>query len=406
MRLLYFVLFAFVITSCTKDDIENKPPVVNAGTDITITLAKSTDSVRLVGSATDADGSVVSYLWAQVSGPGTPTIATPASSTTYVKGFVSGTYEFQLMATDDKGAVGVKSVKVTVTVTTVIGDNLPPVVNAGPDVTATLTKTTDSIRLTGSATDPDGTVASYLWSQVSGPNTPTITTPGSPSTYVKGFVTGIYVFQLTATDNKGATGVKTVQLNVTVPTVVTLSLSQPSADTYLGYFEAYGGNSTNSNSPEIGAASWTSAGLPATVRGLLKFDLSSIPAGATITSAKLSLYSTATPLNGDLVHANAGPDNAMLIQRALGNWSEATTTWGNQPAGDAASQIVIPHTNQAFLDLVDVDVTNQVRSMVTGTNNGFLLKLQTEAIYNSRLFYSRKAPDASKRPKLIVQYSN
>jgi hypothetical protein len=35
-----------------------------------------------------------------------------------------------------------------------------------------------------------------------------------------------------------------------------------------------------------------------------------------------------------------------------------------------------------------------------------LLKLQTEAIYNSRLFYSKKAPDATKRPKLIVQYSN
>ena len=74
MRLLYFVFFIFLVTSCTKDDVENKPPVVNAGTDITITLAKSTDSVRVVGSATDADGSVVSYLWSLVSGPNTPTI--------------------------------------------------------------------------------------------------------------------------------------------------------------------------------------------------------------------------------------------------------------------------------------------------------------------------------------------
>jgi hypothetical protein len=97
------------------------------------------------------------------------------------------------------------------------------------------------------------------------------------------------------------------------------------------------------------------------VRGLLKFDYSSIPASATITLAKLTLYSATTPLNGDLVHANAGPNNAMLIQRVTGSWSEATTNWTNQPAGDAASQIVIPHTTQAFLDLVDVDVTNQVQ---------------------------------------------
>lgn len=399
-------MFVFLVTSCTKDDIENKAPVVNAGQDITITLAKSTDSVRLVGSATDADGTVVSYLWSLISGPGTPTITSPGSPSTYAKDFVSGAYEFQLMATDDKGAVGVKTIKVTVTVTTVVTGNLPPIVNAGPDVTVTLAKATDSIRLTGSATDPDGTVVSYLWSQVSGPNTPIITSSGSPSTYVKGFVTGTYVFQLTATDNKGATGVKTVQLNVTVPSIVTLSLSQPSADTYLGYFEVSGGNTTNPNSPEIGGAAWTSGGQTAILRGLLKFDLSSIPANATITSAKLTLYSTTTPLNGDLVHANAGPDNTMLIQRVLGSWSEATTIWSNQPAGDAASQIVIPHTTQAFLDLVDVDVTNQVKAMATGNNYGFLLKLQTEAIYNSRLFYSKKATDASKRPKLVIQYSN
>lgn len=406
MRLFHFVLFLFVVTSCTKDFVENKPPVVNAGTDITINLAKSTDSVRLVGSATDPDGTVVSYLWSLVSGPITPTIATPASATTYVKDFVSGTYVFQLMATDEKGSSGVKTIQVTVTVSTIVTGNLPPVVNAGPDQTVSLAKSTDSIRLTGSATDADGTVVSYLWSQVSGPNTPTITSPGSTSTYVKGFASGTYVFQLTATDNKGATGVKTVQLNVTVPSVITLTLSQPSADTYLGYFVVNGGDVTNPNSPETGAAAWTSGGQTAVLRGLLKFDLTSIPANATITSAKLTLYSTTTPLNGDLVHANAGSDNTMLIQRVLGNWSEATTTWSNQPAGDAGTQIVIPHTTQAFLDLVDIDVTNQVKAMVPNNNNGFILKLQTEAIYNSRLFYSKKTTDASKRPKLVVQYSN
>ena len=405
MKLLYFVLFVFLVTSCTKDAVENKPPVVNAGADITITLARSTDSVKLVGSATDADGAIVSYLWSLISGPNTAAITSPGSSTTYVKDFVSGTYVFQLMATDDKGAVGTKTVQLLVTVSTIVGGNLPPVVNAGLDQTATLAKATDSIRLTGSATDPDGTVVSYLWSQVSGPNTPTITAAGSPTTYVKGFVTGTYVFQLTATDNKGATGVKTVQLSVTVPSIITLNLSQPAADTYLGYFVINGGDVTNPYSPETGASAWTSGGQTAVLRGLLKFDYSPIPANATIVSAKLTLYSTTTPLNGDLVRANSGTDNTLLIQRVMSNWSEATTTWANQPSADAASQIVIPHTSQAYLDLVDVDVTNQVKAMFPNNNNGFLLKLQTEAIYNSRLFYSKKGADANKRPKLVIQYS-
>ena len=118
-----------------------------------------------------AQPAVVSYLWSLVSGPGTPLITTPGSASTYVKNFVSGAYVFQLMATDDKGATGVKTMQVTANVTTVIGVNLPPVVNAGQEQTVTLNSSGDSIRLIGSATDPDGTVVSYLWSQVSGPNT-------------------------------------------------------------------------------------------------------------------------------------------------------------------------------------------------------------------------------------------
>ncbi|MFD3004041.1 PKD domain-containing protein, partial [Pontibacter toksunensis] len=49
--------------------------------------------------------------------------------------------------------------------------NQPPVANAGPDKTITLP--TSSVQLSGSATDSDGTISGYSWSQVSGPNTAT-----------------------------------------------------------------------------------------------------------------------------------------------------------------------------------------------------------------------------------------
>ena len=141
-------------------------------------------------------------------------------------------------------------------------------------------------------------------------------------------------------------------------------------------------------------------------RGLVKFDLSTIPANATILSAKLTLYSNPTPNNGDLIHANSGPDNTTLIQRVISTWTASTVKWTNQPSTTSANQIVVAHTSQPFLDLVDLDVKAMVQSMIaSNSNNGFMIKLQTEAIYNSRIFASSFYGDATKHPKLVIEYS-
>src|SRR5215203_2007698 len=115
IRILFLPLSVVFISGCIKDEV-NKPPVVDAGPYQNISAYKISDSVRLIGFATDADGSVVSYHWSEVSGPNTPTITTPGSSTTYIRGFVSGNYTFQLTATDDKGAVGVDAVSIKMTI--------------------------------------------------------------------------------------------------------------------------------------------------------------------------------------------------------------------------------------------------------------------------------------------------
>ena len=163
---------------------------------------------------------------------------------------------------------------------------------------------------------------------------------------------------------------------------------------------------TDPNAPEIGATSWTDHGVRIGMRALLKFDLSSIPANATIASAKLTLYSNPTPLNGDQIHPNSGPDNTMLIQQVTSMWDPGTVRWNNQPATTTNNEIVIPHTDQSFLDLVDVDVSQLVNSMVsTNSNNGFFLRLQTENIYNSRIFCSSKYSDSTKHPKLSISYT-
>jgi hypothetical protein len=78
------------------------------------------------------------------------------------------------------------------------GVNLPPIISAGSD--QSLSSGTTTATLSGSATDPEGNAMTIGWSLVSGPNTPSITSPTSLTTGVTGMVAGTYVFRLTVND--------------------------------------------------------------------------------------------------------------------------------------------------------------------------------------------------------------
>ena len=90
--------------------------------------------------------------------------------------------------------------------------NQPPIDNAGLDKIITLP--TNNVSVTGSGSDPDGTIASYNWSKISGPSQYAISSPSTASTTVAGLAQGIYVFRLTVTDNAGATATDDVQVTV------------------------------------------------------------------------------------------------------------------------------------------------------------------------------------------------
>jgi hypothetical protein len=75
--------------------------------------------------------------------------------------------------------------------------NIPPVANAGTDLSITLPISVAT--LNGSATDADGTVSFYQWSQVAGPNTAVINNNANPVTNISGLIQGIYTFVLKAT---------------------------------------------------------------------------------------------------------------------------------------------------------------------------------------------------------------
>ena len=80
----------------------DQPPVVNAGTDQTITLPAS---ANLDGTVTDDGLSTLTTLWSATSGPGTVTFGNASLVDTTASFSVDGSYVLRLTATDGTGPV-------------------------------------------------------------------------------------------------------------------------------------------------------------------------------------------------------------------------------------------------------------------------------------------------------------
>ncbi len=173
----------------------NQPPVANAGSDITVQLP--TNTVNINGSGSDADGTISAYAWIKVSGP-TVNLTNTSTATLTVSNLIEGKYVFRLTVTDDKGAKASDDVQVIVNPENI---NQNPTVDAGPDRNVFLP--TNSISLTANASDPDGTVVTYEWVKISGPNA-TLSDPTKAVISITDMVEGTYIFEVTVTDNQGA----------------------------------------------------------------------------------------------------------------------------------------------------------------------------------------------------------
>lgn len=88
------------------------PPTVSAGGNQTITIPPT--SVPLTGTASGNGGATINaYLWSQLSGPNTSTIANATQKAAIASGLISGTYVFQLKVTDSNGLTATSQVTIS-----------------------------------------------------------------------------------------------------------------------------------------------------------------------------------------------------------------------------------------------------------------------------------------------------
>jgi beta-glucosidase len=94
-------------------DTSNKAPTSNPGANRSINFSSLPLVLDGRGSS-DADGSIVAYLWEEVSGPQTVTITHADSAVATVATAVPGNYKFRLTVTDNDGASHTANVYITI----------------------------------------------------------------------------------------------------------------------------------------------------------------------------------------------------------------------------------------------------------------------------------------------------
>jgi hypothetical protein len=211
-------------TTSTTATITVTAPVINVVPVVAITGGSRTvadtnntagESVALTATATDSDGTIATTQWlvsGQVVATGTSaTISLPDGATTVT-----------FRATDNSGAT--TSTTATITVTAPVINSVPVVAITGGSRTIADTNSAagESVALTATATDSDGTIASTQW-LVAGQ----VVATGTSATISLSDGATTVIFR--ATDNTGATTSTSATITVAAPTTTTPANVAPTA---------------------------------------------------------------------------------------------------------------------------------------------------------------------------------
>ena len=155
---------------------------------------------------------------------------------------------------------------------------------------------------------------------------------------------------------------------------------------------------------------WTVAGETNIARTLIDFDYSSIPSGATIIKAVLTLYADTTDdLSGGVYppghQQHGGGGNSCKLNRITSPWNKQTVTWQTMPTIEDSASILLP-ASTSDSEPYSIDVSNYVKDQLAspGLYYGFLIRLVTEQVYNGLFFYSSQDSHTALHPKMVIEY--
>ncbi len=165
----------------------------------------------------------------------------------------------------------------------------------------------------------------------------------------------------------------------------------PIEDTYIDSSHP-NDNFIGDSSLDISKSIYSSSYIPNETKiGLLKFDLSKIPPGSIITSAKLRLKS--------YIVGSPTPHIA-VYNYSNNNWDPTTVTWDNFPTGskEYLSELGIPYVDKYFFWNILPSVNNNMLTLR-------LESTRTSSGYEYAYFNSLNSYDQEERPILIINYS-
>ena len=205
----------------------NDPPVITAGTSVSVTLSRNNTPTPFSRSltATDADGDSLAWSISTQAAHGTAGIVAPATGGTVALSYspvtnYTGTDSFVLRVSDGQGGTDT----ITVNLTIQPPSNVAPVIAQGDSVAVTMSRDgyPTAFQVAVSATDADGNPLSWVASAAALHGTAAVTAPGtgaSPGiTYqpAAGYV-GADSFRLQVSDGQGGTDQILVQVTIAAP---------------------------------------------------------------------------------------------------------------------------------------------------------------------------------------------
>jgi len=125
---------------------------------------------------------------------------------------------------------------------------------------------------------------------------------------------------------------------------------------------------------------------------LLRFDLSSLPAGAVVEVARLAIY-----------QSEGGGERLVRAYRIAQNWGEDSVTWRNFALGDGVARGSFSAEGTGWKSM---EITALVQEWVDGSaNHGLALHDETANAFEYEVYYSSEyEADLSLRPKLYVHW--